>query len=422
MNNTPREFQIFVKPAGASCNLSCAYCYYLRKEALYPTGESFRMPDDLLEEYIKQQIQAASGPEISFSWHGGEPTILGLDYFHKIVALQRKYLRPGRRIRNGMQTNGYLLDEDWCRFLASENFGVGLSLDGPSEMHDRYRLTRGGRATHRQVTLACKLLRRFRVPYDLLCVVHNHNVQYPVQVYRFFREIGATYISFLPVVEPRPDMPQGVSAHTVAPEAYGSFLCAIFDEWVRQDVGRIRVQIFEEAVRPARGLEHSLCIYREICGDIPVLEHNGDLYSCDHFVDAAHLLGNICETELQQLLDSPQQRAFGHAKKESLPLYCRECDYKPMCNGGCPKDRILRTPDGEAGLNYLCTGLQQFFAHSLPYLIRLASLEGAQVPQASFSQLARRTVSGRYPQAGRNERCPCGSGLKYKNCCLMKIS
>jgi uncharacterized protein len=416
-----REFQIFAKPIGAICNLDCRYCYYLSKEQIYPEGESFRMPDDILEEYIVQHVQAAPGPVISFSWHGGEPTVLGLDYFRRIVTLQRKHVPPGCRITNGMQSNGVLLDEEWGRFLAAEQFGVGLSLDGPQEMHDRYRVTKGGKPSHRQALQAFKLLKRHRVMCDILCVVHDYNVRYPARVYRFFKEIGAQYIGFLPVVEPRPEAAGGVSEHTVPAGAYGSFLCTIFDEWVRQDVGRIRVQIFEEAARPAQGLDHSLCIFRETCGDIPVIEHNGDFFSCDHYVDAGHRAGNIRETPLVEMLESPMQRNFGQAKKDTLPRYCQDCEVRPMCNGGCPKDRFLRTPDGEEGLNYLCAGLKRFFTHSVPYLVKLSSLEGAQMPHESLTQLARATITPRFPNLGRNDLCRCGSGRKHKKCCLGKM-
>jgi uncharacterized protein len=413
-----REFQVFAKPIGPLCNLACSYCYYLVKEHQYPEGKSFRMTDELLEEYIAQHMAAAPGPEIRFSWHGGEPTLLGIDYFRKVVELQRRHLRPGCRVSNGIQTNGFLLDEEWVRFLAAEHFGVGLSMDGPPELHDRYRTTRGGKPSHKQALRAFQWLRRYRVPCDLLCVVHAHNVQYPHQVYRFFREIGGTYLGFLPVVEAVPGGIGEVSPHTVPAEAFGQFLCTIFDEWVRRDTGRVRVQLFEEAVRPAQALEHSLCIFRETCGDIPVVEHNGDFYPCDHYVDAPHCLGNLRVTPLVDLLESPAQRAFGQAKKDSLPRYCRECEVRPMCNGGCPKDRILRTPDGEEGLNYLCAGWKRFFAHSLPGLIRLASAEHADgFPPPSIA--TNRTAAGsRSPHARRNDPCPCGSGRKHKKCCL----
>jgi uncharacterized protein len=414
-----RQFQIFTKPTGSICNLDCEYCYYLKKEKLYPKGESFRMPDDILEEYIVQHINASPDSVINFSWHGGEPTVLGLGYFRKIVALQRKHAPPNRRITNGMQTNGTLIDEEWCRFLAEEGFAVGLSLDGPQEMHDRYRRTKGRKPTHTQAMRGYKLLRRYGIPCDILCVVNENNVQYPAQVYRFFKQIKAQYISFLPLVEPQPEVEGGVSHRTVPAEAFGDFLCTIYDEWLSQDIGRIQVQIFEEAARTALGHEHTLCVFRKTCGDVPVIEHNGDFFSCDHFVDVEHRLGNIQETPLVELLESPAQRAFGRAKLDGLPRYCQVCEVLAMCNGGCPKDRFLQTPDGEAGLNYLCAGYKRFFTHCRPFVQELAalwrqqSLEGHTPPvQATGAKAG--------PKIGRNDPCPCGSGLKYKKCCLGK--
>jgi uncharacterized protein len=411
-------FQVFVKPVGAICNLDCRYCYYLEKERFYPDVESFRMSDDILEEYIVQHIEASTGDVIRFSWHGGEPTILGVDYFSQIVELQRKHGPAGKRIVNGIVTNGTLLDEEWCRFLAAEDFAVGLSLDGPRELHDRYRVTKGQKPTHEQVLRAFELLKRYRVPCDILCVVHDANVGHPERVYRFFKELGATYVGFLPVVERKADLPRGVGEHTVAAEAFGSFLCTIFDEWVQHDIGRIMVQIFDEAARPIRGLEHSLCIFRETCGDIPVLEHNGDLYSCDHFVDPEHLLGNIRATGLAELLESPAQVRFGSDKRDKLPRYCLECSVRPMCNGGCPKDRFIRTPDGEEGLNYLCTGYKEFFAHSRPTFEKLVPPWKAGATAEELMSVARGAEKKTSVRAGRNDPCPCGSGRKYKHCCL----
>ncbi len=418
MVKASREFQIFAKPAGAACNLDCRYCYYLRKDLLYPEGGAFRMADDLLEEYIRQQIAIAPDPEIGFFWHGGEPTLLGLDYFRKITELQRKHLPPGRRITNGIQTNGLILDDDWCRFFAAEHFSVGLSLDGPAALHDTYRVTRDGKPTHRQVMLGYRLLRKHRVPVDLLCVVHAANVRHPLDVYRFFREIKAQYLSFIPLVEPEPASPDGVSSRTVPAEAFGAFLCAVFDEWVRQDVGRIIVQIFEEAARPAFGQAHSLCIFRPTCGDVPVIEHNGDFYSCDHFVTPEHRLGNIRTTPLIELIEHPAQLAFGQAKQEALPRRCRECGVRAMCNGGCPKDRIIQTPDGEAGLNYLCAGYRRFFAHCRDTTGQMAALRLAGEPPERIMQVLRDGSAKGHPAVGRNDPCPCGSGRKYKKCCL----
>lgn len=419
MVKASREFQVFAKPIGSICNLACHYCYYLNKEHLYPRGESFRMPDEILEEYIVQHIDASPDPEIRFSWHGGEPTVLGLDYFRKIVALQRKHQPSNRRIANGIQTNGTLLDEDWCRFLAAKGFAVGLSLDGPQEMHDQYRVTKDKKPTHEQTMRGYKLLQQHRVCTDILCVVNARNVKFPVQVYRFFKQINAQYISFLPLVEPQTDAEGGVSHITAPAEDWGVFLCTIFDEWRDQDIGRIKVQIFEEAARTAFNQDHSLCIFRPTCGDIPVIEHNGDFYSCDHFVDAEHCLGNIKETPLVELLESPAQRAFGKAKLENLPRYCQECDVRAMCNRECPKNRFLQTPDGEAGLNYLCAGYKRFFTHCQPFVSEVAAqwhrqnLDRQMPPDRDAN--ARTSL-----KSGRNDPCPCGSGLKYKKCCLGK--
>ena len=374
MVRASRGFQVFVKPIGSICNLGCHYCYYLKKEHLYPKGETFRMPEDTLEEYIVQHIDASPEPVIRFSWHGGEPTVLGLDYFRKIVALQHKHQPPNRRIVNGIQTNGTLLDEAWCRFFAKEGFAVGLSLDGPEEMHDRYRVTKDQKPTHKQTMQGYKLLQKYNVHTDILCVVNSFNVQFPLDIYRFFKEIDAQYISFLPMVERQPDTENGVNQLSVPAEAWGNFLCTIFDEWRDQDIGRIKVQIIEEAIRTAFNQEHSLCIFRPTCGDIPVIEHNGDFYSCDHFVDAEHLLGNIKETPLVELLESPAQTAFGNEKLDTLPRYCLECEVRSMCNGECPKNRFLKTLDGEPGLNYLCTGYKQFFTHCQPFISEVATL------------------------------------------------
>ena len=419
MVRASREFQVFAKPADSICNLDCHYCYYLKKEHLFPKTESFRMPDDILEEYIVQHIDASPGSVINFSWHGGEPTILGLDYFRKIVALQRKHQPPRRRVTNGMQTNGTLLDEDWCRFLAAEGFAVGLSLDGPQEMHDRYRVTKSQHPTYKQSMRGYKLLRQHRIPCNILCVVHAQNVQYPTQVYRFFKEIKAQYVEFLPLVEPQPDEEGGVSHRSVPALAWGNFLCTIFDEWMGQDIERVNVQIFEEAARTAFGQEHALCIFRETCGDVPVIEHNGDVFSCDHFVNTEHRLGNIRETPLVDLLECPTQRAFGQAKLDTLPRYCQACEVRNTCHGGCPKDRILRTPDGEAGLNYLCAGYKRFFTHCRPFVAQLSALWRRQSLEGQMMMAQAEGVQAS-PRAGRNDPCPCGSGRKYKKCCLGK--
>ena len=405
-----REFQIFAKPAGAVCNLDCQYCYYRDKSSLYPEAGASRMPDSLLEEYIVQHLEAAGGPEVCFSWHGGEPATLGVDFFRKAVELQRKHKPAGWRIRNGIQTNGVLLDDEWGRFLAAEAFSIGLSLDGPAELHNAYRVTKGGQPTHRQAMRGYEILRKHGVFTSIVCVVHHLNVQRPLTVYRFFRQAGCRHLGFLPAVGQAPESATGVDRFTPSAEDYGAFLCKIFDEWIVRDAGRISVQTFEEAARPALGLEHSLCVFRETCGQIPVLEHNGDFFPCDHFVDREHRWGNILQTPLGELLDSQAQRDFGRAKRDALPRYCRECETLALCNGGCPKYRFIQTPDGEAGLNYLCAGLKRFFLHSRAPLEKLAARERGQAP-------APRTAPGK---AGRNDPCPCGSGLKYKKCCAAR--
>ncbi|MFO7732798.1 MAG: anaerobic sulfatase maturase [Candidatus Aminicenantes bacterium] len=369
MTAVKRSFQVFVKPVGAACNLGCRYCYYLEKEVPGPESGPRRMPLDLLEEVIAQHF-AASPPDevVRFSWHGGEPTLAGLDFFRRAVSLQRKHLPPGRSFTNGLQTNGTLLDDEWGRFLAAEGFAVGLSLDGPREIHDLRRVTRDGHSTFDRALRGYEALRRHAVTIDILCVVGAHNAGRPADVYRFFKGIGAAFVTFLPLVERRAAAPSGASPDSVAAEAWGEFLCAVFDEWVSGDIGRVKVQIFEEAIRTAFGLEHSLCVFRPVCGDVPVVERDGSFFSCDHFVNPAHRLGSIRETPLAELLESAPQRAFGRRKLETLPRVCRECDVLEMCHGECPKNRFARTPDGEVGLNDLCAGYKRVFRHCRPFV------------------------------------------------------
>jgi uncharacterized protein len=371
------------------------------------------MSDLVLETYIVQHLEAHPGPTVPFSWHGGEPTLLGLDFFRRVVALQKKHLPPGRRVFNGIQTNGTLLDEDWVRFLAQEGFSVGLSLDGPRRLHDRLRLTRDGAPTHDRARQGFDLLVKHGVACEILCVVGAHNVRHPLEVYRFFREMGAAHIGFLPLVIPGPE--GGVDPLSVPAQAWGEFLCDVFDHWLELDIGRLKVQIFEEAARTAFGQEHSLCLFRPTCGRIPVVERNGDFFSCDHFVEPAHCLGNIMETHLARLLDSPAQQAFGRSKLESLPRLCRTCPVLAMCNGGCPKNRFLTTPDGQGGLNYLCQGYKRFFTHCRPFLEEVAAQWRRQNLSAHGGQA---TGVRNPPKVGRNDPCPCGSGRKYKRCCL----
>jgi uncharacterized protein len=422
MAPSTEDFQVFVKPAGSLCNLACRYCYYFGKGS-NDRQEPAAMSDSVLERYIEQHIDASSGPEVRFSWHGGEPIILGLDYFKKIVAIQHKHQRPGKTITNGIQTNGTLLNDEWCRFFAEERFSVGISIDGPVDLHDTFRITKGGAPSHEQVLRGFQLLQHYDIPCDILCVVHAGNVLHPLRVYNFFKGIGARYIGFLPMVE-RGDNGCGVSENTIPAEAYGEFLCAVFNEWQTEDIGFIRVQIFEEALATALGREHGLCIFRKTCGDIPVLERNGDFFSCDHFVNEEHRIGNILETPLLELLENPRQRSFGQAKRDILPGYCKNCDFLPMCNGGCPKDRFLHTPDGEDGLNYLCAGYRRFFAHITPFATQVAALSriANTGPETEYHAVRPGLSAKMSPvvKIGRNDPCPCGSGRKYKKCCMGK--
>ncbi|RPI97969.1 MAG: anaerobic sulfatase maturase [Candidatus Aminicenantes bacterium] len=368
-----RGFQVFAKPGGAACNLACRYCYYLDKGPAGPGAAPSRMPDGLLETYIAQHIAASPDDVIRFSWHGGEPTVLGLAYFRTIVEIERRLCPPGRTIVNGLQTNGTLLDEEWGRFLAAEGFSVGLSLDGSREIHDFFRLARDGRPSFEDAMRGYDILRRHGVVTDILCVVGAHNAGRPLEVTGFFREIGASFLTFIPLVEKEQGQAGGVTPESVRPEAWGDFLCAVFDEWVERDIGRVKIQIVEEAARTAFGQEHSLCIFRPVCGDIPALERNGDLFSCDHYVDPAHRLGNVGETPLLDLLEIGEQRAFGLSKLESLPWACRTCEVLEMCHGECPKNRFVPAPDGGPDLNYLCAGYRTFFGHVRPFVAAVAA-------------------------------------------------
>jgi uncharacterized protein len=409
----PPAFHLMVKPRGAVCNLDCTYCFYLRKEDLYDEGASFRMSDEVLESFTRQYIAAQRVPEVTFGWQGGEPTLMGLEFFRKAVAVQEKYRRPGMKVANALQTNGVLLDDEWCRFLKEHQFLVGLSLDGPRELHDAYRVDKGGKPTFDKVYRALKLLQKHGVEFNILCVLNRVNADHPLRVYRFFKGEGVQFIQFIPAVERTPD--GGVTAWTVRAEQWGKFLCSVFDEWVRRDVGRVFVQSFDVALQAWVGMEPSLCVHAKTCGDCLAIEHNGDLFSCDHYVDADYFLGNVMETPMTELVSSPFQRKFGRDKRDTLPRYCRECPVLFACNGGCPKDRFIPTPDGEPGLHYLCAGYKQFFTHVAPYMRTMAELLRCGSPPAAIMDILRQREAP--PRVARNAPCPCGSGRKYKNCC-----
>ena len=413
-----------LKPRGPLCNLDCAYCYYLAKSQLYP-GSRFRMSEALLEEYTRQYIAAQRVPEVHFAWQGGEPTLMGLPFFEQAVALQQRYRRPGMRVYNNLQTNGTTLDDAWCALFKAHNFLIGLSLDGPRALHDAYRVDKGGQPTFDRVMQGLELLKKHGVAFNILATVHAANAAHPLEVYRFLRdEAGAQFIQFIPIVER--DNTTGfqegtrVTPRSVTGQQYGDFLIAVFDEWVRRDVGRVFVQLFDVALAAWTGNRPGLCVFEETCGDALAMEHNGDVYACDHYVEPRYRLGNLQETPLAELVGSAQQQQFGQAKRDTLPRYCRACAVRFVCNGGCPKDRTLTTPDGEPGLNYLCAGYKAFFTHiDRPMRLMAAELRANRAPANVMFTLAREQTERekRLAVADRNDPCPCGSGLKYKKCC-----
>lgn len=374
MSSEFREFQIFVKPVGARCNLACSYCYYLEKQDIVSSSTGAVMSNDILERYVRQHIEASTEPEIFFSWHGGEPTLAGLDFYMKAVEYQKKYKPSGSTIMNGIQTNATKITEEWASFFSREGFYVGLSLDGPEEYHNLNRTRADGKGTYEEVMRGLDVIRKHNVPHEFLCVVSNDNVHAPLEIYRFFRGLGAAYITFLPMVEKSEGSDGKASERSVRPLDFGKFLSAIFDEWIENDIGSLKVQLFEEALRTAFSQDHTLCIFKPVCGGVPVVEMNGDFYSCDHYVTPEHMIGNINDSPLAALLDHPRQKAFGQSKRDTLPRYCLECEVLDMCNGECPKNRFIMTPTGEPGLNYLCEGYRYFFNHCRPFVNEVARM------------------------------------------------
>jgi len=412
-------FVVMAKPVGPVCNLDCGYCYYLGKAALFPLDERFRMSRDVLEAYVASFIAASPGPVVHFVWHGGEPTLAGVGFYRQVVELQRRHLPTGWTCLNNLQTNGTLLDEAWCAFLAEHHFAVGISIDGPARLHDACRTDRRRRPSHDRVMRGLRLLRAHGIEPDVLCTLNARNVAHAMEVYRFFLDQEVRWAQFLPVVERAPD--GGVSECSVTPEAMAEFLCAVFDEWVRYDVGRIGVQNFLECLLVVTGKPANLCVMAETCGRALALEHDGSVYACDHFVDPAYRVGMVASDGLGALIEAPAQIDFGQAKRDGLAACCRECPVGFLCNGGCPKDRFATAPDGEAGLNYLCPGYRRFYSHLLPYLERMAALARQRRPIAVISEeleAAEREERRRWHTTGRNNPCPCGSGAKYKHCCL----
>ncbi len=394
-----RRYHAMVKPTGSICNLDCTYCYYLHKQELLGSESKFRISDEILETHIRQYIEGQDGTEVVFSWQGGEPTLLGLGFFEKVIELEKKYKRPNQTIENDLQTNGTLLNEDWAKFLHEHKFLVGLSIDGPEELHDEFRIAKDGKPTFKKVFAASQLLHRYSVPFNSLTVVNRVNAKRPRDVYKFLRnEVEPRQMQFIPCVEPkvfrnvapqqwdaatlpvydtpaaRPGTPDSaVTDWSVDPEDWGAFLSSIWDRWYSRDYGKVFVNLFETAVAQWMGMPSQLCIYHDFCGKGVALEHDGSLYSCDHYVYPTYKLGNIQQVSSSRMVFSDEQKRFGFAKSSTLPQYCKDCKYLFACNGECPKNRLIRTPSGEAGLNYLCKGLQKFWAHIDPDMKEIIS-------------------------------------------------
>jgi uncharacterized protein len=440
--NAPPAFHLLTKPTGAVCNLDCKYCFFLSKEMLYP-GSRFRMADELLETYLKQLLESHRTPEVTVAWQGGEPTLMGLEFFKRSVEYARKYKKPNQTVVYTMQTNGTKLDDDWCAFFKEHNFLIGLSVDGPQELHDAYRVNKGGKGTFDQVMRGWEVLKKHEVDFNILCTVHAANADHPSEVYRFFRdELEANFVQFIPIVErttpstlPLADQGWGetdsgqrplytqeghmVTHRSVKPKQFGSYLIGVFEEWVRRDVGTVFVQMFDVALANWVGAPGAICVFQPTCGLALALEHNGDLYSCDHFVEPDYLLGNIQETPMFELVTSDQQRQFGLDKRDKLPRYCQECDVRFACHGGCPRNRFIKTPDGEPGLNYLCAGYKLFFHHvDQPMRIMGSLLRQNRAPSEIMQWYASQDLkrAQAFADAGPNDPCPCGSGKRFKLC------
>lgn len=390
------------KPAGAHCNLRCKYCYYLEKGNLYPEESRHVMSDELLEQFVQQYIQAQTQHEVLFTWHGGEPLMRPISFYQKAMALQR-YYGAGRLISNSIQTNGTLLTDEWCQFFHDNGWLVGLSIDGPQEFHDEYRRTADNRPSFLKVKRGIELLNKHQVEWNAMAVVNDFNADYPLDFYRFFRDNGCQFLQFTPIVErftqrnKRPALAHigdeeelTLADFSVSPEQWGQFLCTIFDEWVRHDVGQIFVEIFDCALANWVGQPPGICVYARECGHAGVMEYNGDVYSCDHFVFPQYRLGNIRQQSLTEMLYGPQQQEFSLLKHQSLPRQCRECPFEFACHGECPKNRFVNDKYGQPGLNYLCTGYAQFYSHIAPYMDFMKGELEQQRPPANVMEAIRK--------------------------------
>ncbi len=379
-NPFAKPLYVMLKPAGAHCNLACKYCYYLEKNKLYPTAQRHLMSDEMLEQFTREYIEAQTMNQVLFTWHGGEPLLRSIDFYRKALSLQQKYA-GGRRIDNVIQTNGTLLTDEWCEFFAQNHWLVGISIDGPQPDHDHYRLTAAGKPSWKKVMQGIKLLKKHGVERNAMAVVNAYNANHPLEFYRFFKENGCQFLQFTPIVERLTRHEDGrtlasladkdeisLSEASVTPEQWGYFLCAIFDEWVRKDVGKIFVEIFDCTLANWMGISPGICAYSKECGHAGVMEHNGDVYSCDHFVFPEYKLGNIRDHSLIDMLYGEQQQEFSRLKHSSLPRQCKECDMEFACHGECPKNRFMKDKYGDSGLNYLCPGYYHYYQHVAPYM------------------------------------------------------
>ena len=414
-NMALKPFVVMAKPVGPLCNLECSYCYYRETERFYESSASFRMSDSLLEMYVRQYIEANPGPIVQFTWHGGEPTLAGLDFYRLAVDLQKQYLPEGWHCWNNLQTNGILLDDEWCSFLADAHFDVGLSIDGTQWLHDEYRKDRSGSGTYERAVAAVRRLQAHGIQPDLLCTVTSATAKEPIAVYRALRDLNTGWIQFIPIVRLKPA--GQTTSESVTGEAYGDFLGTVFDEWIRHDLGRLDIQLFAEMALVWSGGTASLCWMAPTCGRVLIVEHDGKVYSCDHFVTPDNRIGDLETSPLSTLVDLPVQHRFGNDKQTHLPLQCRSCSWLAICNGGCLKDRFALAENGEHGLNYLCGGFRKFFAHAEQPLKQVIQLrKRGLTPDAIMAEL-RAESRVRWRGVGRNDPCPCGSGRKAKHCC-----
>lgn len=398
-NPFAKPLYVMLKPAGAHCNLACKYCYYLEKNKLYPTAQRHLMSDEILEQFTREYIEAQTMSQVLFTWHGGEPLLRSIDFYRKALSLQQKYA-GGRRIDNVIQTNGTLLTDEWCEFFAQNHWLVGISIDGPQPYHDHYRLTAAGKPSWQKVMQGIKLLKKHGVEWNAMAVVNAYNVNHPLEFYRFFKENGCQFLQFTPIVERQTRHEDGrtlasladkneipLSEASVAPEQWGYFLCAIFDEWVRKDVGKIFVEIFDCTLANWMGVSPGICAYSKECGHTGVMEHNGDVYSCDHFVFPEYKLGNIRDHSLIDMLYGEQQQEFSRLKHSSLPRQCKECDMEFACHGECPKNRFMKDKYGDSGLNYLCLGYYHYYQHVAPYMDYMKQELMAQRPPSNIMKV-----------------------------------